>query len=154
MRSLGSSVKWRKKISERNIWKAIPFLRRATEAGPKSLAECSKCCLEIWETNTARHDTHNQACAQGQLGAYPHLRPICSNTHTHIHTRPEEYNFLQPQGCLLSDSRKRGEGPLLCAVHNPACGDSSVPSAPMLAGTVRREDALIRHSGHVCVPDY
>lgn len=74
--------------------------------------------------------------------------PFVGHTHSHTRTHPEEYNFLQP----LTGSQKRGEGPLLCAVHNPACGHSSVPLAPLSAGTVRREDALIRHSGYTWVP--
>lgn len=60
-------------ISERSIWKAISCLKRATEAGPQSSAESSKCCLGNLETNIARDDIHKAGTCIGLLVLTPAL---------------------------------------------------------------------------------
>lgn len=135
MRSLGSSVKWRKeKTSERSIWKVILFLKRAAEAGPKSFAEYGKCCLGIRETNPARHDPHSQACAQGQLGAYPQLVPICG-IHTLTYT-PAQRIQLPPNTGLLIDRLPEEElrAPRVCRLQLCLWARLSCPMSQALSG--------------------
>ena len=98
----------KEKTSERSIWKAISFLKRATEAGPKSFAECTKCFLGIWKTDIDR-------CVHTPIStAYPSSG--CTYTHTHVHTHiyahAQENTVLSTQGRSLTETPRIGaEGP-------------------------------------------
>lgn len=113
----------KEKTSERSIWKAISFLKRATEAGPKSFAECTKCFLGIWKTDIDK-------CVHTST---PTAHPISGCTHTYMHTH-RRILFFPPKVAA-------------CWPH-AACGPSSVPSASVSAGPVGREVSLIRGPGH------
>lgn len=104
MRSLGSSVKWRekRKMSEKSIWKAISFLKRAAEQ-PKTLPNVVVLPGSPGDQPRQARHTQPRVCTAA-VGAHATARPVCTHT---IHMRAHRNAVLHPQGSSLTGPQNR-----------------------------------------------